>query len=183
MVRAPDCGSGCRGFESHLPPQKSRGSGLFPGPFTFRSVGTWGRSQAVRQGTLTPSCAGSSPAVPASSEIPLTAPFPPGGENCAGREISSLLQGGAGSPLSNPHPCGGTRGRGREGSRAKVSAAKPCAAFTPAKMGAPAKSIDFVGRGGRNGAGAVLAPQGGDVAERNFFRRRPGSSVGRATAF
>ena len=28
-------------------------------------------------------------------------------ENCAGREISSPLQGGAGSPLSNPHPCGG----------------------------------------------------------------------------
>ena len=180
MVRAPDCGSGCRGFESHLPPHKSRGSGLFPGPRTYFPV--WGRSQAVRQGTLTPSCAGSSPAVPASSEIPLTAPFPPGGENCAGREISSLLQGGAGSPLRIPHPCGG-RWTGDEGSRAKVSAAKPCAVFTPAKMGAPAKSIDFVGREGRNGAGAVLAPQGGDGAERNFFRRRPGSSVGRATAF
>ena len=76
----------------------------------------WGRSQAVRQGTLTPSCAGSSPAVPASSEIPLTAPFPARrAENCAGREISSLLQGGAGSPLSNPHPCGGRRDR--EGGR------------------------------------------------------------------
>ena len=73
-------------------PTRSRGSGLFPGPRAY-FLPAWGRSQAVRQGTLTPSCAGSSPAVPASSEIPLTAPFPPEGENCAGWKISSLLQG------------------------------------------------------------------------------------------
>ena len=61
LVRAPDCGSGCRGFESHLPPHK-RGDRGHPGPlFSF----PLGRRQVVRQGTLTPSSAGSSPAVPA----------------------------------------------------------------------------------------------------------------------
>ena len=61
LVRAPDCGSGCRGFESHLPPQ-TRGDRGHPGPlFSF----PLGRRQVVRQGTLTPSSAGSSPAVPA----------------------------------------------------------------------------------------------------------------------
>ena len=29
LVRAPDCGSGCRGFEPHLPPQKAFFRGLF----------------------------------------------------------------------------------------------------------------------------------------------------------
>ena len=61
LVRAPDCGSGCRGFESHLPPHK-RGDRGHPGPlFSF----PLGRRQVVRQGTLTPSSAGSSPAIPA----------------------------------------------------------------------------------------------------------------------
>ena len=61
--RAPDCGSGCCGFESHHPPQTKRGDRGCPRPpfFTF----LLGRSQVVRQGTLTPSSAGSSPAVPA----------------------------------------------------------------------------------------------------------------------
>ena len=36
LVRAPDCGSGCRGFESHLPPQTEvRGSGLPRSPAFF----------------------------------------------------------------------------------------------------------------------------------------------------
>ena len=63
MVRAPDCGSGCRGFESHLPPQTKAGDRGHPGPLF---LSTLGRRQVVRQGTLTPSSAGSSPAVPAS---------------------------------------------------------------------------------------------------------------------
>ena len=33
LVRAPDCGSGGRGFESHLPP-KAKGSAC-AGPFLF----------------------------------------------------------------------------------------------------------------------------------------------------
>ena len=149
-------------------PTRSRGSGLFPGPRAY-FLPAWGRSQAVRQGTLTPSCAGSSPAVPASSEIPLTAPFPPGGENCAGREISSLLQGGAGSPLSNPHPCGGTRGRGREGSRAKVSAAKSCAAFTPRKNGGPRKIDRFCGERRKEWSGRSPRPAGRGRSRAEFL--------------
>ena len=73
LVRAPDCGSGCRGFESLYPPhiQGVRAGASAPAlPFS-----TWGCSQVVRQGTLTPSLAGSSPAIPATSP---SAPQAPG---------------------------------------------------------------------------------------------------------
>ena len=48
LVRAPDCGSGGRGFESHHPPQALvYGQGLlFP---------RWDIAKSVRQRTLTPS--------------------------------------------------------------------------------------------------------------------------------
>ena len=36
--RAPDCGSGCRGFESHLPPQKT-GDRVYPGPLRLFPIG------------------------------------------------------------------------------------------------------------------------------------------------
>ena len=62
LVRAPDCGSGCRGFESLYPPHKTMRDRECPDP---SSLSTQGCRQVVRQGTLTPSSAGSSPAVPA----------------------------------------------------------------------------------------------------------------------
>ena len=78
LVRAPDCGSGCRGFESLYPPHmKAEGPELLlrPGPFPQIQ----GCSQVVRQGTLTPSVAGSSPAIPArpSGQSPLCSERPP----------------------------------------------------------------------------------------------------------
>ena len=137
MVRAPDCGSGCRGFESHLPPHKSRGSGCFPGPRAYSK--TRGRSQAVRQGTLTPSCAGSSPAVPASPEGPHAAPSPPGGEAPAGRELPPLLQGARPSPRAVPAFAGDERtGDGRAEPVQRSRAQCP-----------PPGSADLVGRSRR----------------------------------
>ena len=62
LVRAPDCGSGCRGFESLYPPHKTMRDRECPDP---SSLSTQGCRQVVRQGTLTPSSAGSSPAIPA----------------------------------------------------------------------------------------------------------------------
>ena len=39
LVRAPDCGSGCRGFESHLPPHlKIKQSGALRPPLPFRHL-------------------------------------------------------------------------------------------------------------------------------------------------
>ena len=63
LVRAPDCGSGCRGFESLYPPH--RRSGIGKRSQSLISFSAQGCRQVVRQGTLTPSSAGSSPAVPA----------------------------------------------------------------------------------------------------------------------
>ena len=49
--RAPDCGSGCRGFESHLPPHRNRtANSAMNLPFLVM-----GCRQGVRQRTLTPS--------------------------------------------------------------------------------------------------------------------------------
>ena len=77
LVRAPDCGSGCRGFESHYPPhitssRKGRSIGSGPSrltPCVESLLPIQGCSQVVRQGTLTPSLAGSSPAIPANSSV------------------------------------------------------------------------------------------------------------------
>ena len=56
MVRAPDCGSGCRGFESLYPPHiEAEGPELLLRPMPFSSIWIQGCSQAARQGTLTPS--------------------------------------------------------------------------------------------------------------------------------
>ncbi len=37
LVRAPDCGSGGRGFEPRLPPIKVKGVRFNPTPFLFKS--------------------------------------------------------------------------------------------------------------------------------------------------
>ena len=61
LVSAPDCGSGGRGFESLHPPHSF--VRCSPGPPHAKILGC---RQAVRQRTLTPSCVGSNPAIPAS---------------------------------------------------------------------------------------------------------------------
>ena len=60
LVSAPDCGSGGRGFESLHPPHSF--VRCSPGPPHAKILGC---RQAVRQRTLTPSCVGSNPAIPA----------------------------------------------------------------------------------------------------------------------
>ena len=67
LVRAPDCGSGCRGFESHYPPHmnKARAGALAPALTLCLRLPTQGCSQVARQGTLTPSLVGSNPTIPA----------------------------------------------------------------------------------------------------------------------
>ena len=64
LVRASDCGSEGRGFESLYPPHKATGPEPAAPALVF-SARIQGCSQVVRQGTLTPSSAGSSPAIPA----------------------------------------------------------------------------------------------------------------------
>ena len=66
LARAPDCGSGGRRFEPDYPPHFFKRSreidcALFLGKYIY----TLGCRQGVRQGTLTPSSAGSNPAIPA----------------------------------------------------------------------------------------------------------------------
>ena len=71
LVRAPDCGSGCRGFESLYPPQTGAGDWeMIPVPCFFpMAPQILGCRQAVRHGTLTPAFAGSSPAIPANDPL------------------------------------------------------------------------------------------------------------------
>lgn len=66
--RALDCGSRCRGFESHRPPQKRRrqGRSLGSGPALFIPI--VGCSQAVKARDFDSRIAGSSPAIPATSK-------------------------------------------------------------------------------------------------------------------
>ena len=60
LVSAPDCGSGCRGFESHYPPFSF--IFILAGSVSYKS--SMGYRQAVRHRTLTPAFAGSNPASP-----------------------------------------------------------------------------------------------------------------------
>ena len=60
LVSAPDCGSGCRGFESHYTPF----SFIFILAGSVRYKASMGYRQAVRHRTLTPAFAGSNPASP-----------------------------------------------------------------------------------------------------------------------
>ncbi len=59
LVRASDCGSECRGFESHYPPFSVRESVVH-----MCGHPQMGHRQAVRHSTLTATCAGSNPAGP-----------------------------------------------------------------------------------------------------------------------
>ena len=66
LARAPDCGSGGRRFETDYPPHTKRriiNRLLFVVRLTFL---LWDVAKRLRQRTLTPSPAGSNPAIPAS---------------------------------------------------------------------------------------------------------------------
>ena len=100
--RAPDCGSGCRGFEPHYPPHTvAEGRSVRSGPCLTSTLGC---SQVVRHGTLTPAFAGSSPAIPATASRQVLHPSFPALPNarslrCLPLSPQSLEGGFAGTPL------------------------------------------------------------------------------------